>query len=446
MEPSLFQIGEAVSAFSHRQPKWSNFSWLYPRLSLSARLMEKVGVGSTHWWKDRYILPELCRCAIPYLLRLSSGVWRQYEEGFLRRLFSFLATRKSQISSFLPAQIISFLDGPCPSFSDERQNAKSRCAVLGIVDPGCNWNRDETFCHYQARIKTLLHKQKSISKDRPSSPPPLSQQTITRIKHMMEKLTTAQAECATACEALIPLLQKANPLREEFPKLVHNLHLLSDWTLSVRLAVDEALLEIPDTTTWEVHGEAQMQLIFERAEANYSQVTKDIAVAQSRAKEFEEEISALRRSSEQFLHTSLHTVDIAPVLPDSNPLYPKQTMILQRARQCIKQARAALRPGSGVPFSRREVEKELNRLLQLCHDLYREGTEISLMSAQLEELSHQIEQCLEEDRHRSALRKLLDECRMVQQSLLIAADSHDRCSQLLEQFSEFKKRRATASS
>jgi hypothetical protein len=446
-QPSLFQIGEVINAFSKDAIHWTSFRWLYNQLPLSARLMTKVGIASTSWWKERYILPVLCQAAIPHLTRLVNGVWKQHEELFFHRICTFLIQYKNLLPHLLPKKLLAVFDEKLPSFIDEQNLAKSRCTELGFKDAHCGWHRDETFAHYRSRMKNLVPKKTPIH-TQPSPPPvpSLSPQTQVQVERAIESMHKLHEECVKSYAHLTPLLQKSTPFRGDFPDLFASLHVLTEQLLSLQLSIDKFLSSLPDPLSWTVLGEEEMKEVLANITAGYNRFSKEYATARNKAAALEGDLIAARRSVDQFFSAMLHMIHNTPALPESSPLYAKQTALLRRTHEIIKLSRASLRSGSGHIFSRQETKNEIQRLLNVAHDLYKEGSEIALLDEQLVSLSNEIEELLSEDRHRSSLRKQLDECLTLRSNLHLIVDRDQRYKDLHTAFVEFKQKRGHHSS
>ena len=100
---------------------WRAMKWLWKELPWPARIIPHLGIA-LDWWKQKYVLPLLCRFALPFLERFAQSGEACSERR--RRWSVFFAPIAVADPQLFPPKMIVFLSEACRAPLRERREER----------------------------------------------------------------------------------------------------------------------------------------------------------------------------------------------------------------------------------------------------------------------------------------------------------------------------------
>ena len=359
--------------------EWRDMEWLWKELPWSARFLSHFGAASFEWWKQKYVLPVLCRVATPFLERYARGEWFRQQESMVRKWFYFFSPLAAADSKLFSPALVAFLSDACPSFEGRE-----------------GFSRDETYARYRARQTVTKTSGATVYEEAERREEPVSEEMKGAARSLIGKLSNLRESVITLLGGVDRTFHRAFPMRNEMQRTVAEIHAFQDELFSLQMALDDSLLCLSDSAFGSLSNREAKRVVFEQGE-RVSSIRSSVTSLGSRAEELRLQVEELKNGIFNSIHTLVRSLDRLSVLDPSNPFHNLQARIVREARDQIKKFRLALAKGPGPEMTLAQLEELVARHIDLSEEFHAEGARLASIKEKLGRYESHVQVLLSEE-------------------------------------------------
>ena len=324
---------------------WKAIEWLWKGLPWSARFMKLFGIAPD-WWKRTYILPLLCRAAAPFLDRFTQP-GAEYGEKARRWLLFFAPIAVADPQLFSPAVAVFLAEFRQPRVLERTEESAQRPA-----------------CPRKTVVETEVRVSQRIV--------PLSSETKEAARGLVGQLTQLRGSVVELSEDAEKTFRRVFSIRREAQQAIADILAFKEELFSLLTALDDGLFHLSDLT-FEARSDREAKAIVQKHGELASRVRGSLRSCESRGEDLRRCVDERRNALLARLHALVRSLDQLSLLDSTNPLYDRQSRIVRRAREQIKQFRLSIAKGPGPTLSLAELEEFVDKQIGVSEEFLTAG-------------------------------------------------------------------------